>query len=75
MALGSGHRGRHRPPAGSPSRLTNRNSPTDQEGEDPGPWNPRPPGATAGQPATAGTRNQPPAEQIRQPRQGAKDRG
>ena len=47
------HHRRDRPPAGPPVRLTSRNSHCDQEGETPGPVEPRPPGATAGQPGTA----------------------
>jgi hypothetical protein len=47
------------PPADQPEQ------PYDQEGETPGPVEPRPPGATAGQPAMAGAGNHPPAEQLR----------
>ena len=53
LALGRrDHRRRH-PPAGPAIRLTSRNHPCDTEGATPGPVEPRPPGATAGQPATA----------------------
>ena len=45
------HRRGH-PPAGPPLRLNSRNRPCDQEGATPGPVEPRPPGATAGQPGT-----------------------
>jgi hypothetical protein len=40
-----------------PVRLTSRNRPNDQEGETPGARGTPPTGATAGQPATTGTRN------------------
>ena len=43
---------RDRPAAGHPVRLTSRNSHYDQERRAPGPVEPRPPGATAGQPGT-----------------------
>jgi hypothetical protein len=69
MAMGGrGHR-RDLRPAGPPGRLTSRNRPNDQEGETPGARGTPPAGATAGQPATAGTRKHPPAEQIRPARQ------
>jgi hypothetical protein len=45
---------RDRPPAGPPVRLTSRNSNCDQEGAHQGPAEPRPPGATAGQPGQGG---------------------
>jgi hypothetical protein len=55
-----------RSPACKPSTPADQpEHPYDQEGETPGPVEPRPPGATAGQPAIAGTRNHPSAEQLR----------
>ena len=54
LALGHPDHRRDHPPAGPRPRLTSRNRPCDQEGQPPGPVEPRPPGATAGQPGTAG---------------------
>ena len=42
-----------------PVRLTSRNTPTTRKEQPPGPVEPRPPGATAGQPATPAPENQP----------------
>ena len=53
LALGREHHRRHHPPAGPPVRLTSRNSPATRKEKPPGPVEPRPPGATAGQPGTA----------------------
>jgi len=69
MALGRRAHRRHRPPAGPPRRLTSRNSTTTRKEQPPGPVEPRPPGATAGEPAIADTRNHPPAQQLRPERQ------
>jgi Transposase DDE domain group 1 len=56
------HRGH--PPAGHVIRLTSQNRPDDEEEKPPGPVEPRTPGATAGQPGTAGTRKSNPAEHL-----------
>ena len=53
LALGRPAHRRDHPPAGLRPRLTSRNRPYDQEGQTPGPVEPRPPGATAGKPGTA----------------------
>ena len=53
LALGRSAHRRDHPPAGLRPRLTSRNRPYDQEGQTPGPVEPRPPGATAGKPGTA----------------------
>ena len=66
LALGRPDHLRGHPPAGHPLWLTSRNHPCDTEGATPGPVEPRPPGATAGQPATARTEKSPPAGQPRQ---------
>jgi hypothetical protein len=55
----------HHPPAGPAVRLTSRNRHCNQGRSNPGPAEPRPPGATAGQPGTACTRKSPPAEPLR----------
>ena len=52
---GPRHHRRDHPPAGPPVRLTSRNHPTTRKEQTPGPVEPRPPGATAGQPGTART--------------------
>ena len=59
MALGPPDHHRSHPPASHPVRLTIRNDPCDTEGATLGPVEPRPPGATAGQPVTALPENQP----------------
>ena len=59
MALGPPDHHRSHPPASHPVRLTIRNDPCDTEGATLGPMEPRPPGATAGQPVTALPENQP----------------
>jgi hypothetical protein len=57
LALGRPDHHRGHPPAGHPFRLTSQNRHCDTERATPlGPWNLRPPGATAGQPATARAR-------------------
>jgi hypothetical protein len=53
LALGRPAHRRDHPAAGLRPRLTSRNRPYDQEGGIPGPVEPRPPGATAGNPGTA----------------------
>ena len=55
LALGHGHHRRHQPPASHPVRLTSRNSPPIRKEQTPGPVEPRPPGATAGQPGISRT--------------------
>jgi Transposase DDE domain group 1/Ornithine cyclodeaminase/mu-crystallin family len=60
---------RHRPPAGPAVRLTSPNHPCDTKGATPGPVEPRPPGATAGQPDTARARKSASAEPFRPARQ------
>jgi hypothetical protein len=72
MALDRGHHRRRHPSASDAIRLTSRSRPDDQEGATQGPMEPRPPGATARQPATADTRKSTPPGYLRsahQPRE------
>jgi Transposase DDE domain group 1 len=73
-ALDRGHHRRRHPSASDPIRLTSRSRPDDQEGATQGPVEPRPPGATARQPATADTRKSTPPGYLR-PAHQPRDRG
>ena len=59
------HHRRHHPPAGHPVRLTRLNTPATWKEQTPGTVEPRPVGATAGQPGTARTRKSTPADHPR----------
>ena len=66
VALDPRYHRRHQPAARPGTRLTRPHHPGDQKGETPGPVEPRPPGATAGPPATTSTlTNSEPADSLR----------
>jgi hypothetical protein len=69
LALGQRDHRRHHQPAGLAVRLTSPNHPCDTKGATPGPVEPRPSGATAGQPDTARARKSASAEPFRPARQ------
>jgi Transposase DDE domain group 1 len=66
---------RHQRAAGPPVWLTSRNRLSTRKEKPPGTVEPRPPGATAGQPGTARHQKQRPADASGQPIRDAKDRG
>ena len=69
------HHRRHQPAPGPGTRLTSPHHPCDQEGEPRGPVEPRPPGATAGPPATPAAENSEPAAGSSHQPKITKDRG
>jgi hypothetical protein len=75
LALGRGHHRRHHPHASHSKRLTSRNNPATRKEPTPGPMEPRPARATAGQPGTARTENQPGPNTSGRQITHAKDRG